>query len=331
MIYRMVCFILLLSPLIATAAPTTPGSCNVSNLRTEFVGKGIIYGANTTGSNAHQGEIWLLFDYVCKPWANNTNMFFATQNLNGSYGGGVAYRTNTWGTVLQSKLPLSTVFGQSRNIRLREFDKNEIGADGLLSGSLRVELFDVDKNGTVGGGAGGSFPAGSNRQFKIEKKFGIIFSDGSSSNKNFIISNYRLPTTIRIYDPTCSVSAPTNIDVGKLPLRYDKLQNFQINISCYDAVTIQSKVSTKFSNASANVTKDPSGYIFTYSNNGVEVDMSIQDVLGNPILFDTFQDTPILEPDISSYNINYVAKITPLPSSSFGNFSFIVTYEVEYH
>lgn len=329
MIYRMVCFILLLSPLIATAAPTTPGSCNISNLRTEFVGKGIIYGAKTTSGNQHQGEIWLLFDYVCKPWTNTTNMFFATQNLHSSYGGGVAYRTNTWGVVLQSKIPFSNVFKQNYNIIFRKFDKNEIGADGLLSGSLRVELFDVDKNGTVGGGAGGTFPAGVNRQLTTINKFDIIFSDGKS--KKFIISNYKLPTNIRIYDPTCSVSAPTNIDVGELSLGHEKQQNFQINISCSDAVTIQSKVSTKFSNASSDVVKDPSGYIFTYSNDGVEVDMSIQDALGNPVLFDTFQDTQILDPDISSYNINYVAKITPLPSSSFGNFSFIVTYEVEYH
>lgn len=316
---------------LLNAAPTTPGTCDVSNLRTEFVGKGIIYGNKGSSGNEHQGEMWLSFDYVCMPWGDRSGMRFGTYNLNNSYGAGVAYRTNTWGTVLQSKLPLTNVAGQNNNIWLKNISANEVGSDGLLRGNLRVELFDLDKNGTVGGGAGGSFPSGTNRNYTIENGFNITFSDVNSGSNTFIVSNYNLATNIRVYDPTCSVSSLSTIDLGEVPLGGDKFQDFKINISCYDSVTIQSKVSTKFSNASSDATKDISGNFLVYDKNGVKVNMSIQDSIGNLVPFDVLYDSPILEPNVSSYDIGFKAKVTPLQDSGYGSFTFVVNYEVEYN
>ncbi len=312
------------------AAPQNDGDCDITNIRSEFIGKGLVHGDKTTSGNQKQGDIYLKFDYVCKAWANRSNMRFGTYGLNNSHGSQLAYRTNTWGLVLQSVFPLELVNNQGSNVWLKKFDKTEVNADGYLAGTLSVHIFEVDKNSSLGSWDNSSqqFAPGSVRTVTTLNPFNILFTDGSSYRT--IISNYSLNTPIYVYDHACTVRPPSTIDIGELAIKQEKRKSFTINVSCNDSVTVQSNIFTKLSNASSNVTLD--GDKLHFSNNGVKVDMSVRSSVDNSaILFGVDNEYTVNDPEQSSYDVGFEGVFHALHDSKVGNFSFVIRYDVTYN
>ena len=313
------------------ALPTNNGTCEGTNLRSSFEGKGLVFGNKTSSSNESQGIIVLEFDYICKPFSNTSKrMSLATYNLNNSYGGGEAYRTNTWGLVHQSLLTRETVTGQGNNVYLKHFNANEVSEDGFYRGSLRVPLFMADKNGYIGSGAGGSFSAGSTRRVTLEDPFNIIFTDGSARNNVF--SNYNLWTDIYVYDSTCTITSDTNIKVGEIYSGRVFPKPFSIYLSCADPVSVSNNTKTKFTNASSsNVNLDQNNEVLHFSNeNGVRTNMRITDTAGNPVIFGIENELKIQELS-SSHTITYLGLFEALSESAQGDFSFTINYQMTYY
>ncbi|WP_152447387.1 hypothetical protein [Vibrio owensii] len=323
-------FLSLLSSL-AYALPTT-GNCEITNYRTTFTGKGLIYGPKSTSGDEYQGDFFVSFDYVCKAWNHSSTHRLGTVNLSNSYGSGNAFRSNTWGTVLQATLALVSVTGQPNNMWFETFNPNEIDTDGFLRGSISKRMFYIDKNGTVGGGAGGAFPAGTDRLYMIEQPFNVIFWEDAGGRYNTVASNVTLASNIRVYDPTCNVSAPNTVNVGEINAGAKTKQHFSITVHCQDSVTVQSKVLTKFTNSTPDSTLSSDSRTIQYrGTNGVKVDMSIQDELDNDVSFGTEHEYKILDKDQASYNIGYNAAFEPLAATAYNDFSFTINYELTYN
>ncbi len=316
----------------ASAAPTTAGSCDITNLNSVFVGKGIVHGSKP-GGNELQGEWFLEFDYVCKAWADSSDMRFATHGMHNSYGSVNAYRTNTWGIVGQAVLPRETVLAQN-NFVLHKVNANEVDADGLVSGSVNIRMFEVDKNGTVGGGEGGRFDAGTYRNLRLLNKFNIIFSDGAR-NKNYktVVGDYYMPVSVYVYNNACSLDYEPTINVGNIPAGQDRSVPFSIGLNCHDSVTVQNNISTVFSNNSSNsVSVDSSNKILNYVKDGVKVNLSIRSEDDIGIIFGDSYDFSVTDiSDNSSYKMNYIGDFEALSDSNQGDFSFIVKFVLTYN
>lgn len=313
------------------ALPTRDGTCEGTNLRSSFEGKGLVYGDKPSTGNESQGFIILEFDYICKPFSNlNRSMSLATYNLNNSYGSGEAYRTNTWGLVYQSLLTRETISTQPNNVHLKHFNVNEISADGFFRGSLRVPMFMADKNGFIGNGAGGSFSAGSMRGVTLERTFDIIFTDGSS--KNNVFSNYNLGTDIYVYDSTCTITSDTIIEVGEIYSGRVFSKPFSIYLSCADPVSVSNNTKTTFTNASSsNVSLGSNNEVLHFSNaSGVKTNMRITDTAGNPVIFGVENELKI-QASASTHTITYLGLFQALSESTLGDFSFSVNFTLTYN
>lgn len=313
------------------ALPTKDGTCEGTNLRSSFEGKGLVFGDKTSSGNESQGFLVLEFDYICKPFSNSSKpMSLATYNLNNSYGSGEAYRTNTWGLVYQSLLTRETITGQGNNVYLKHFNANEVSEDGFFRGSLRVPMFMADKNGYIGSGSGGRFSAGSTRRVTLEDPFNIIFTDGSARNNVF--SNYDFGTDIYVYDSTCTITSDTDIEVGEIYSGRVFPKPFSIYLSCADPVTVSNNTKTTFTNASSsNVNLDSNNEVLHFSNgNGVKTNMRITDTSGNPVIFGVESELKIQAPS-SSHTITYLGLFEALSDSTPGDFSFSVNFTLTYN
>ncbi len=315
------------------ALPTSPGQCEYSNLSAKYIGKGLIHGPKSSSGNIAIGSVYVDFDYVCMPWDNKTDMRFGTYDLNRSYGSGEAYLSNTWGMVLQAIFPRTSVLNQGNNFWLKTFNQNEIGSDGLLRGSLHGPLFNLDKNGTIGGGSGGRFSAGTVRKFRIHQPFTVIFYDGVGGVWSDVFRGFYLDFDIYVYDATCSINYPTSVNVGDVSQGSSHTKSFKIALNCNDAVTASSNVITKFTKStSANVSYIDEKKALQYTNNnGVKVDMRLVDENGSRITFDKESEYVISDPSLSSYSINYTGEFEATSDSSVGDFSFPINFEITYN
>ncbi|GFO26375.1 ricin b lectin [Plakobranchus ocellatus] len=251
-----------------------------------------------------------------------------TRGAAGSYIGEKKFRSNVEGIVLEGTFMVGGVAGVNNEIIFNQFKKPTYGNNQNISGTFNQPMFNVIKSGEIQNAS--SVTLNLATQYNLAS---FIYNTGGSA----YVSPSSVPNSqqIPVYNASCNVTHPTNVEVPALVkgVRDEVSSYFNIALNCADKSVMQNNVQltvTPVNMTNVSLSLDKSSLL--YNGNGQIVLMNIFNNLGSEsqMLFSTMYEFSN-DAQGNSFTIPMRAKFQLGSSSGYGNFSFQTQITVRYN
>ncbi len=325
-------FLILLLVFASKAAlALNSGECTFTNQKLTYSGVNLPSSNEVYKDGEVLGQLILSTNYSCKTQSFTNNgvvLQVGTRGAAGSYIGEKKFRSNVEGIVLEGTFMVGGVAGVNNEIIFNQFKKPTYGNNQNISGTFNQPMFNVIKSGEIQNAS--SVTLNLATQYNLAS---FIYNTGGSA----YVSPSSVPNSqqIPVYNASCNVAHPTNVEVPALVkgVRDEVSSYFNIALNCADKSVMQNNVQltvTPVNMTNVSLSLDKSSLL--YNGNGQIVLMNIFNNLGSEsqMLFSTMYEFSN-DAQGNSFTIPMRAKFQLGSSSGYGNFSFQTQITVRYN
>ncbi|MFV8458432.1 hypothetical protein ACNO5M_25500 [Vibrio owensii] len=322
---------LLLIMFTSDALALNSGECTFSNEKLSYSGVDLPSSNDIYLDGAILGQLVLSVDYSCKTfhkYNNGVALQVGTIGAGNNFIRYGRYRSNVSGIVLESKLSIIPVATHANEILIYRFYEPTYGLNQTIQGTFSQPLFDVIKIGEINSTT--SVKLNLERPFKL-----AAFVWNTSTNDSYISPNNVLDTdSIPVYNASCSITHPTNVEVPALipNIRHEVSSYFNVVLNCANKVVMQNNIQltvNPVNTTGVSLSADKSSLLYDFG--GQVVSMNIFNSVGTetPMLFSTMYQFNNSS-QTNSFTIPMRAKFI-LGSTEYGSFSFQTQLSVRYN
>ncbi|KOO13932.1 hypothetical protein AKJ18_16815 [Vibrio xuii] len=225
-----------------SALALTSGECTFSNTKLTYSGMNIPSSSETYKDGEVLGQLILTTSYSCLTYSlanNDVVLQIGTRGAGNSFINNERYRSNVSGIILEAKHKVRTVATYNNEIIFVQFRKPTYSNDQRISGTFNQPVFDVIKSGEI--------KDASSVTLNLEKSFKLLsFLYSSGTDQGVYIDPTNVPDTaaIPVYNASCSITHPTNVEVPALipGVRSEVSSYFNVVLNCADKVVMQNNV-----------------------------------------------------------------------------------------
>lgn len=331
---KIIKLLLLLMPLLYghKVFALSSGECTYSNQKLTYTGVNLPSSNDIYKDGEVLGQLVFSANYSCRTSSitnNSVVLQVGTRGAGNSFISNGRFRSNVSGIVLESKFSIGMAASFNNELVIMQFKKPDYTNNQNLSGTFSQPLFDVIKSGEISDAT--SVTLNLANPFRLAS-----FLYNTSTNYS-----YFSPTTIPdsgpipVYNASCNVTHPTNVEVPALVkgVRDEVSSYFNIALNCVDKSVMQNNVQLTVTPVNmTNVTLSTDKGTLVYNGNNQMVIMNIFNNLGaeSQMLFSTMYEFSN-DAQGSNFIIPMRAKFQLGSSSGYGNFSFQTQITVRYN
>ncbi|MET2851950.1 hypothetical protein ABXV24_08680 [Vibrio owensii] len=324
-------FFLLLVIFTRDAWALNSGECTFSNQKLSYSGVDLPSSNDIYLDGAVLGQLVLSTNYSCKTSSitnNNVVLQIGTRGAGNSFISGTRYRSNVSGIVLESKHTINMVASFNNELQIHRFSKPTYTNNQNISGTFSQPLFDVIKSGEIS--------STTSVKLNLDRPFRLAAFIWNTSTDNSYFSATNVPDTdsIPVYNASCSITHPTNVEVPALipNVRNEVSSYFNVVLNCASKAVMQNNIQltvTPVSTTGVSLSGDKSSLL--YNSGGQIILMNIFNSVGTETQMDfstmyQFSNSS----QSSSFTIPMRARFM-LGSTGYGNFSFQTQLSVRYN
>ncbi|MGF1777066.1 hypothetical protein [Vibrio nomapromontoriensis] len=335
---RLIYLIILITISIPSFA-LQPGQCSVNPTIT-YTGSDITIGPLSGGNERLLGYLELHLPYTCRTYTtatDGTSIQLGLNNSHNSHISGTRFRSNIDGVELN--LVGNTIAGQAvriagqpgTGVRLWKWPTSQTALNTEITATWNFRLFEVYQTGTISTMA-------TKAQIGLSGNYQILVFRGENTSSDTFNTGSTFPKSqeVKLVDPTCQLNYQPNQNIGNLIKGRSKSIDFDINLVCTHATTIQNNFEWRFSASGTNVStsSDKTNSLYYGGNDLPIVVMNIESLRNDSssaaLLFgDSYL---FLNPtNTNTFNFPLRANFTAGSGSHTGDFSFKLNFQLDYN
>ncbi|AYV23366.1 hypothetical protein [Vibrio mediterranei] len=310
------------------------GECTYSNQKLTYSGVNLPSSNDVYKDGEVLGQLILSTNYSCKTNSitnNSVVLQVGTRGAGNSHISAKRYNSNVAGIVLEAKFTVAQAASFSNEVIFKQFKKPQYSNNQNVSGTFNQPLFDVIKSGEISNAT--SVTLNLQNPFRLVS---FIYNTATTGGVYFSPTNVPDTAPIPVYNASCSVTHPTNVQVPALVkgIRDEVSSYFNIVLNCVDKSVMQNNVQltvTPVNMTNVTMTGDKTTLVFNDRNQ-----MVLMNIFNSVNSTEAMMQFSTMYPfsnssQGSSFTIPMRAKFQLGSSSGYGNFSFQTQVAVRYN
>ncbi|HCH3375393.1 TPA: hypothetical protein NKU37_002930 [Vibrio parahaemolyticus] len=318
-----------------------PGQCSFPGTTLTYSGSDITTGPLSGGSERFLGYLDLSMPYTCHTYTTVTDGYtiqWGLSNSSNSHISGNRFQSNIEGIELRlvdsgsdQTLELSGIAGQpGSGIVITRWVPSNVDVDTEHSDPWSSRMFAVYQTGTIS-------TMSTKIRLGLSNDYNVIVFKGANTSEGVYQTGAVFPKSqeLQLLDSTCKLNYQPTQNIGNLIQGREKSVDFNINLICSHATSIQNNFQWTFTVNGANVSITPDRASAIYSGSGLpsvvmNLDSRRNDGHSGSLIFgDSYL---FLNPgNANSFDYPLRATFSSRNNSNVGDFSFKLNFQLNYN